>query len=453
MLGRPYDRGVIPIVTPEEMAAVDAAAPEPVEVLIDRAGAAVAWAARRRLGGTYGRRVVVLAGKGNNGADGRVAAERLRRWGAHVIEVDAARAPAELPRCDLVIDAAYGTGLTRAYAPPHTSDPVLAVDIASGVDGTTGEIPGGALEATETVTFQALKPGLVLQPGRARCGEIVIADLGLDVGRASAHLVTATDVSVWLPARATDAHKWRSACWVIAGAPGMSGAGHLCAGAAARAGAGYVRHSAPGGEPQSPIEAVGYTLPPTGWGRELGDAHRFGALVLGPGLGREPDTLRSVRDAISSTECPVVVDADGLSALVDHRPAEPHRLVLTPHDGEYETLLGRRPGPDRIAAARNAAASLGATVLLKGPTTVIADPEGSTLVTTTGDQRLASAGTGDVLAGIIGALLAQGATPVHAAAMGAWIHGRAAERAPRHGMVASDLLTVLPEVLDASHLG
>lgn len=435
------------------MAAVDAAAPEPVEVLIDRAGAAVAWAARRRLGGTYGRRVVVLAGKGNNGADGRVAADRLRRWGAQVIEVDAARAPDELPPCDLVIDAAYGTGLTRPYTPPHTSAPVLAVDIASGVDGATGEIPGGALEAVETITFQALKPGLVLQPGRARCGEIVVADLGLDIGQASAHLVTATDVSVWLPARATDAHKWRSACWVVAGAPGMFGAGYLCAAAAARAGAGYVRHSAPGGEAHSPVEVVGHTLPATGWGRELHDAHRFGALVIGPGLGREPDTAASVRDAISSTDCPVVVDADGLLALVDHRPAEPHRLVLTPHDGEYQTLMGHRPGPDRLAAARSAAAALGATVLLKGPTTVVADPEGSTLVTATGDQRLASAGTGDVLAGIIGALLARGAAPMHAAAMGAWIHGRAAERTPRHGMVASDLITVLPEVLDASHLG
>ncbi len=362
---------MIPIVTPDEMAAVDAAAPEPVEVLIDRAGAAVAWAARRRLGGTYGRRVVVLAGKGNNGADGRVAADRLRRWGARVVVIDAADAPNDLPPCDLVIDAAYGTGLTRPYTPPHTSSPVLAVDIASGVDGATGEIPGGALDAVETVTFQALKPGLAFQPGRARCGEIVIADIGLDVGRASAHLVTATDVAVWLPARAADAHKWRSACWVVAGAPGMFGAGYLSAAAAARAGAGYVRHSSPGGHGHSPVEVVGHALPATGWGRQLDDAHRFGALVVGPGLGREPGTIESVRDAVSSTDCPVVLDADGLAALVGHRPAHPDRLVLTPHDGEYETLMGHRPGPDRLAAAREAAAALGATVLLKGPTTVV----------------------------------------------------------------------------------
>ena len=444
---------MIPIVTPEEMAAIDAAAPEPVEVLIDRAGAAVAWAARRRLAGTYGRRVVVLAGKGNNGADGLVAAERLRRWGVRVTVIDAADAPAELPAADLVIDAAYGTGLTRAYAPPATAAPVLAVDIPSGVDGATGEIPGDALDAVETVTFQALKPGLVLQPGRARCGDIAISDIGLDVSRASAHLVTAGDVRSWLPDRAVDAHKWRSACWVIAGTPGMLGAGYLAAAAAARAGAGYVRHSAPGGDGHHPVEVVGHSLPATGWGRELDDLPRFGALVLGPGLGREAPTLESVRHAIAIADCPVVLDADGLAALAGHAPPRPERLVLTPHDGEYETLMGHRPGPDRMAAARDAAAALGATVLLKGPTTVVADPSGTALLSVTGDQRLASAGTGDVLAGIIGALLARGVAPMRAAVMGAWIHGRAAELAPRHGMVASDLITVLPEVFDASHLG
>lgn len=444
---------MIPIVTPEEMAAIDAAAPEPVEALIDRAGAAVAWAARRRLGGTYGRRVVVLAGKGNNGADGRVAADRLRRWGCRVTVIDAADGPDDLPVADLVIDAAYGTGLTRGYSPPRTSAPVLAVDIPSGVHGTTGEIAGDALAAVETITFQALKPGLAFQPGRERCGDIVVADIGLDASGASAHLVTGHDVGSWLPPRPVDAHKWRSACWIIAGAPGMFGAGYLAAGAAARAGAGYVRHSAPGGHGHSPVEVVGHALPATGWGRQLQDAYRFGALVVGPGLGREPGTVESVRDAIASTDCPVVVDADALAALVQHRPAHPDRLILTPHDGEFETLMGHRPGTDRLAAARAAAVTLGATVLLKGPTTVVAEPGGAALLTTTGDQRLASAGTGDVLAGIIGALLARGATPLRAAAMGAWIHGRAAERAPRHGMVASDLITVLPEVLDASHLG
>lgn len=439
--------------TPEEMAAIDAAAPEPVEVLIERAGAAVAWAARRHLGGTYGRRIVVVAGKGNNGADGRVAARRLAGWGARTLVIEAGDAPEDLPAADLVVDAAYGTGLTRAYEPPHTSAPVLAVDIPSGVDGSTGEIPGDALQAEATLTFQALKPGLVLQPGRARCGSITVADIGLDVGSATSHLLTANDVATWVPPRALDAHKWRSACWVIAGSPGMTGAGELAAAAAARAGAGYVRHSAPGASHTGPVEVVGHELPADGWGSLLTDADRFGSLVIGPGLGRDPHTSEAVVAALAATTNPAVVDADGLNAIAGRPLPSPERLVLTPHDGEYERLMGHRPGPDRLGAARSAAAALGAVVLLKGPTTVVADPAGATLLTTTGDQRLASAGTGDVLAGIIGALLARGIQPLRAAATGSWIHGRAAESAPRHGMVASDLLTVLPEVLDASHLG
>ena len=382
MLGRPYDRGVIPIVTPEEMAAIDAAAPEPVEVLIDRAGAAVAWAARRYLGGTYGRRIVVVAGKGNNGADGRVAARRLAGWGARTLVIEAGDAPAELPAADLVIDAAYGTGLTRPYEPPHTSAPVLAVDIPSGVDGSTGEIPGDALQAVATLTFQALKPGLVLQPGRAHCGSITVADIGLDVGSATSHMVTANDVATWMPQRAVDAHKWRSACWVIAGSPGMTGAGELAAAAAARAGSGYVRHSAPGAPHAGPVEVVGHELPADGWGALLTDADRFGALVIGPGLGRDPHTADAVHAALQATSNPTVVDADGLNAIAGRPLPAPERLVLTPHDGEYERLMGQRPGPDRVSAARSAAVALGAVVLLKGPTTVVADPTGATLLTT-----------------------------------------------------------------------
>src|SRR5688500_1116785 len=165
------------------MSAVDAAAPEPVEVLIERAGAAVAHQALRLLGGGYGRRVVVLAGKGNNGADGRAAARRLRRRGVRVEEVDAASRPAELPRADLVIDAAYGAGFRGEYlAPDPGGVPVLAVDTPSGIGGLTGEEHGRALAAQRTITFAALKPGLLFEPGRSRAGRVVIADIGLDVG-------------------------------------------------------------------------------------------------------------------------------------------------------------------------------------------------------------------------------------------------------------------------------
>ena len=187
---------MIPIVTPAEMAAVDAAAPEPVEVLIGRAGAAVAWAARRMLGGTYGRTVHVIAGKGNNGNDGRVAADRLRRWGVHVEVHGADACPSVLDPADLVIDAAYGTGFHGEWwAPRVGATPVLAVDIPSGVDGLTGAAGRGVLPADRTVTFAALKPGLLFGPGRWLAGDVEVADIGLDVGPATTNFVDGVDVS------------------------------------------------------------------------------------------------------------------------------------------------------------------------------------------------------------------------------------------------------------------
>src|SRR3954469_2540842 len=225
------------------MRAVDAAAPERVEVLIERAGAAVARAAVRMMGGTYGRRVVILAGKGNNGADGRAAAQRLVRQGVHVQIIDAAEAPDEVGPCDLVIDAAYGTGFRGTYHAPDAGDaPVVAVDIPSGVKGLAGEAGPGVLPADRTVTFAAQKPGLLFPPGAELAGAVEVADIGLDAGRsASAHLVQQADVAAWLPRRATDSHKWRAAVWVVAGSGGMLGAAHLAAHAAQRAGAGMVR--------------------------------------------------------------------------------------------------------------------------------------------------------------------------------------------------------------------
>lgn len=445
---------MIPVVTPAEMAEVDARAADPVEVLIERAGAAVAWHARRLLGGTYGRRIAVLAGPGNNGADGRVAARRLRGWGAQVIEV--VPDTSHLPAADLVIDAAYGTGLSRPYAPPPTHAPVLAVDIPSGVNGLTGEVPGGALPALETVTFQALKPGLVFPPGATFAGTTTVVDLGLDVSTATVHVVTAASVRRMLPDRPTDAHKWKSACWVIAGSPGMLGAAVLASSAAARAGAGYVRLGVPGGSAAGvPAEIVSSELPAEGWGSGLHDLDRFGSVVIGPGLGRSPGMTADVVTA-AAAPVPLVIDGDGLSAIAespDVLVARAIPAVLTPHDGEYHRLAGEAPGPDRIDSARNLASATNAVVLLKGPTTVIADPDGRVRLCAAGDQRLATAGSGDVLSGIIGALLAQGLEPYDAATAGAWLHGRAATLAPDRGMVASDLLATLPEALHASDLG
>ena len=447
---------MIPILTPDEMAAVDAAATDPVTVLIERAGAAVAHHALDLLGGAYGRRVVVLAGKGNNGADGRSAAARLRRRGVRVQEIDAAAAPAELPPTDLVVDAAYGTGFRGEHlAPDPAGAPVLAVDIPSGIDGCTGEERGRAMPAVRTVTFAALKPGLVLEPGRSRAGQVVVADIGLDVGRATAAVVEAADVQGWLPSRAPDAHKWRTGVLVIAGSPGMTGAGHLAAAAAQRAGAGMVRLASPGvvDDAARPMEAVGLGLPAAGWAEGVLEVvERFHALVIGPGLGTAPTTQVAIRDLLAGSDLPTVIDGDALTALGGDAErllaARATLAVLTPHDGEFERLAGDRPAADRLAAARDLAARTRTVVLLKGPTTVIAAPDGTVRVVSDGDARLATAGTGDVLSGLVGALLARGVPPLEAAAGGSWLHAHAALAGPADGLVASDLVDALPYVLE-----
>lgn len=444
---------VIPVVTPEEMKAVDAGAPEPVEILVSRAGGAVARGALQLLGGAYGRRIVVVAGKGNNGADGREAARRLRRAGARVTVVDAAADHPEVPPCDLVIDAAYGTGFRGHWRPPHPRGaPVLAVDIPSGVDGRTGEASDDVLAAARTVTFAALKPGLLLDRGPDLAGEVVVADIGLDVGSARAGLITDADVGDWLPSRPRDTHKWRAAVWVVAGSPGMSGAATLAARGALRAGAGYVRLSTPGAPPGdvAPLEAVGWPLPVEGWAeRVVADAGRFGAVVVGPGLGRGEEVAREVGRLVRSCPVPVVVDGDGLAALdVAEHTGLPPSTVLTPHDGEYRRLCGHQPMPDRLGATRELATATGAVVLLKGSTTVVAGPEGPALLAAAGDARLATAGTGDVLSGIVGALLAARLDPPVAAAAAAHVHGRAAALGWPRGLVAGDLPELLPAVLE-----
>jgi NAD(P)H-hydrate epimerase len=447
------------VVTPEEMAAIDAAAPEPVEVLIERAGAAVARCAVQMLGGTYGRRVVVIAGKGNNGNDGRAAARRLARRGVAVDVVDAAAAPRRLRRSDLVIDAAYGTGFRGSWkAPAVGSASVLAVDIPSGVDGLTGAAGDGVLPADRTVTFAALKPGLLLPPGSIYTGEIEVADIGLDTSGARIHLVEPDDLSGWLLPRAVDTHKWHAAVWVVAGSSGMTGAARLVTSAAFRAGAGYVRLSTPTGghDPGVPTEVVSYPVPSLAWASTVVKGlDRFQALVVGPGLGRSDVTTAEVRALVAKAPTPVVVDGDGLFALAwsaDGAAAalrdRPAATILTPHDGEYGLLAGRRPGADRIQAARDLSSTTGATVLLKGPATIVAEPRGRVLVSNAGDERLATAGSGDVLSGIIGALLAQQVPAFEAAAAGAWLHGSAARRGASRGLVASDLPDLLPGVLE-----
>jgi hydroxyethylthiazole kinase-like uncharacterized protein yjeF len=447
---------MIPIVTPEQMGAIDEAASEPVEVLIDRAGRAVSRAALDMLGGTYGRVVNVVAGSGNNGADGRTAAQYLQRRGIKVRVFDSHDCPDAVPPADLLIDAAFGTGFRGEWTAPEVGNAmVLAVDIPSGLNALTGEAGQGVLPADRTVTFQALKPGLIFGAGRQLAGDVEVADIGLDVSGADQHLVERTDAASWWPTRAVDAHKWKGAVRIIAGGPGMLGASRLCASAAARAGAGLVALSSPGLDPgargeiiQRPIASFDFA------GEVMSDIDRFGALVVGPGLGREEFTIPSVRQIIADAPLPLVVDGDGIfaSAWSGEGAASLLRArelptVLTPHDGEFALLAGSPPGADRVASARDLASELDCTVLLKGPTTIVAAPSGEVLVVDHGDERLATAGSGDVLAGIIGTALAGGASPERAAAAAAWVHAEAARQGPVVGLLAGDVVDLLPQAV------
>jgi hydroxyethylthiazole kinase-like uncharacterized protein yjeF len=452
---------VIPIVTPDEMRAIDLAAPEGLKVLVERAGREVARVALSMLGGSYGRRVAIICGKGNNGADGRIAAAVLEARG---IRVEIFTPDVVWPgdrSFDLVIDAAFGTGFRDSYDAPRVPRgiPVLAVDIPSGVDGLTGVANGSPLEATSTVTFGALKPGLLLADGKRLSGDLFVSVLGLDVSRANAWLVEAADVVRWVPHRDQAAHKWKASVWVAAGSPGMQGAARLVAAAAQRAGAGMVRLGSPGcaPDPFAPTEVITRALPAEGWAADvLADLKRFQAMIVGPGLGRLNAAVGGVRQLVNAARLPIVIDADGLLAVSvgDGGAAEllksrVHPTVLTPHDAEFSMLFGEMPGADRMTSCRYLAARTGSIVLLKGPTTIIAAPDGRHYVVTEGDERLATAGTGDVLAGIIGGLLARGVPAFEAAAAAAFLNGRAAKLGHPDGLVASDLIDLLPAAFDS----
>jgi NAD(P)H-hydrate epimerase len=455
-----------PVLTPAEMGEADRraiAAGTPEAVLVERAGAAVARHALRMLGSAYGKRVVIVCGKGNNGADGHVAARRLRARGVGVDVfsltdgIDGlARACA---RADLAIDAMFGTGFrgelegdARVVADAFRSLPTLAVDIPSGVDGLTGEARGASVRADETVCFAAFKPGLLFTPGRERAGRVDVVDIGIKTGAPAVQVMDEDDL--WLPRRAQDTHKWSSGLLVIGGSAGMIGAPLMASHAAARCGAGMVVCALPDADAAqraSGTEIVTRAQPAVDV--ELKDYERFHAVAIGPGIGTNRDTQEAVRRIVAECQAPIVVDADGLNALATDPSALEARVIpaiLTPHAGEYARLAGAPLGPDRIAAARELARRLHAIVLLKGPGTVVADPGGEVIVNRSDSPALATAGTGDVLTGIIGGLLASGASPFLAAATGAELHGRAAATAGTgDSLVATDLLGALAPTLAA----
>jgi ADP-dependent NAD(P)H-hydrate dehydratase / NAD(P)H-hydrate epimerase len=455
------------VLTRDEMRAADAAALSTVshETLVGRAGTAVGHAAVRLLGGVYGRRVVVVAGKGSNGADGRVAAAFLARRGARVSVLEAAELGGgdALPRCDLVIDGAYGTGFRGSYDAPATpaGARVLAIDIPSGVDADSGEAPGDAVRADRTVTFAALKPGLLEGDGAVCSGVVEVADIGIGFPTPQSLLVEDADVA-GVPPRPRQGNKWTTAVGVAAGSPGMEGAAILCTRGAMAAGAGMIRLGSPGNPSAAwPTEAVRMQLPSDGWaGAFLEATAKCKAVVIGPGLSTAAAAGEEIRAVIAAVPVPLVIDADALSALGNVAAARAllqkrsALSILTPHDGEYARINGAAPGADRQAAARALARATGAVVLLKGPLTAVASPGDSApdvLLAGAGGPALATAGTGDVLSGIIGAFLARGLPALEAAALAAHVHGRAAALGPVEGLVSGDLPELVADVL--SELG
>jgi NAD(P)H-hydrate epimerase len=435
-----------PLYTAEEMKAAEAG--HDVESLMERAGRAVAETVAHDYPGAS---VVAVCGKGANGGDGRIAAQKL---GAAMVEVGA-----ELPAADVVIDAIFGTGFhgepreeaaRSIEAIGSANVPVVAVDVPSGVNASTGEVSDVSVEAATTVTFHGKKVGLAIAPGSLQAGRIHVVDIGLRPAETQHALVT-SEIVHHLPRRLRGGNKYRSgSLLVVGGAPGLTGAVCLSAEAAFRADAGYVTVCAP--KESLPVveirllEAVKRPLE-----EAFAAAERAGALALGPGLGRGDEAKQLVRGLLRETALPAVVDADGLFGFEPVERDPP--IVLTPHSGELARLLDVETAwvdAHRLEAVRLALERFDCVVLLKGSETIVAAPGARTLVVV-GTPRLATAGTGDVLTGIVGAFLSKGMEAQLAAATAARVHADAALAAPHaRGLIASDVIVQLAGVLDAA---
>ena len=445
-------------------AEADAMATLPAGALMARASAGLATALVELLGGAYGRRVLLLVGSGDNGGDALHAGALLARRGARVsalLVADRAHAGglaalrsaggvvvASVPaRTDVVVDAVVGIGgrpglrpearaaldAARAVAP---GVPVVAVDVPSGVDVDTGATPDDHVRADLTVTFGTHKVAHLVEPAASACGAVHLVDLGLDLPEAAVTALQPADVRRLLPVPDLAAHKYtRGVVGVRAGSAAYPGAALLCVAGAGCGLAGMVRYAGP--------DAVGDRVRAAH--PEVVGPGRVQAWVVGPGTDTDaPDAL----EAALADGVPTVVDADALASVTGPAGAP---LVLTPHAGELARMTGV-PREEIEAAplqhARAAADRFGAVVLLKGPHTLVAEPGGRVRVTTTGVPWLATAGAGDVLAGLVGALLAAGLGPLDAASVGSWLHGAAATQASGGGpIVAGDVAAALPDVV------
>ncbi|NLE79287.1 MAG: NAD(P)H-hydrate dehydratase [Rhodococcus sp.] len=411
----------------------------------------VAGELRAVTGGVAGRTVTVLAGSGDNGGDALWAGTMLRRRGVAVRAVLLAperahsaglaalqraggRIVDEVGEPDVVVDGIVGIsgkGPLRPAAAAVVASvraPIVSADLPSGVDPDTGAVDGPAVTASVTVAFGALKPVHVL--AAAQCGRVELVDIGLDLGEPGIEAFDPGDVgAVWPVPGPFDDKYSQGVVGIAAGSPGYPGAAVLCAGAAVAATSGMVRYM---GSCSNEVLARWPEVVAT---KEFERAGRVQAWVVGPGIGTDPAAERSVR-AVLAADVPVLLDADALTLaaqfpeLVRARSAP---TVLTPHAGEFARLAGTAPGPDRVGGARELARAWNATVLLKGHATVIADPDGRTWVNDAGGSWAATAGAGDVLSGVIGALMSTGLPPGRAAAVGARAHSLAANLAAHGG--------------------
>ncbi|AGB71173.1 MULTISPECIES: bifunctional ADP-dependent NAD(P)H-hydrate dehydratase/NAD(P)H-hydrate epimerase [Rhizobium] len=480
------------LLTPDAMSCVDrvaAASGISSYGLMEKAGQAVAAAALRHFPGAL--RYVILCGPGNNGGDGYVAARALQQAGADVqlfhlgdpqrLKGDAARAFADCPingaafsgyapmTGDVVIDAVFGAGLSRPVPDDvaaiiarvnEIGMPVIAIDLPSGLDGRSGRILGAAFRAVRTVTFMTRKPGHLLLPGRDLCGELGVFDIGIPDRIVRAHadrLLAENKPAQWqaaIPSAGVETHKYKRGHLVVfSGGPNATGAARMSAMAGLRAGAGLVTIA-------SPSEALGvnaslltsimlHAVDDEAALRTWLTDRRLSTFILGPGFGAGE---KARQFCLALADRHLVLDADGITSfrdepqrLFDAFAEGPTRLVLTPHEGEFGRLFPDIAADEtlsKIDKARAAAKRTHAAIIYKGADSVIAAPDGRALINANAPPWLATAGSGDVLAGIVGGLMAQGAPAFEAAAAGVWLHGLAGQHAGK-GLTAEDLVVAI----------
>jgi hydroxyethylthiazole kinase-like uncharacterized protein yjeF len=474
--------------------------------LMQRAAHALATTCMRRLGavgGVYGARVVVLTGSGDNGGDALFAGARLARRGVAVVAIPSGdrlhesgadallaaggrilgsdtldeRVRTRLAEADLVLDGLVGIGargglresaarLARLHADVGAAERTVAVDVPSGVDAATGAVEGDAIRAATTVTFGAIKPGLLVLPGAGYVGDLQLVEIGLDLPAPDLEALEGPDVAARLPEPDVISSKYtRGVVGVVSGSEQYPGAAVLSTGGALHGGAGYVRFAStahPAEQVRMRFPEVVVTEVPADDGAARAEATlgagRVQAWVVGSGLGTDEAAAAVVR-ALLEQDLPVLVDADGLSIVAKDpdllRARRDRPTLVTPHEGEFARLVGgdrdevaARLAADRLGVVRQAAADLGVTVLLKGSTTLVVTPEGTARVNRTGTGWLATAGSGDVLSGLCGALLASGLDPLDAGSVGAYLHGVAGGLAPRP-VAAEDVLSAVPQAWSA----